>query len=173
MGGTPFPTGCCTLGWGWGLPRMGCVTQVGLQCLHCQPLQTGTPGVQTGSRFQPLGWPGWSPSSLWTIGSEQKFRLMCWSEASSLSVLRLKLKCLAPFMDSIYVFHLGISIFLCPGLISLLWTGLEGEDSFQLPVMDGSCISHQQQGQAQCPCCTAHNNKVNQQRNALGFLKVH
>lgn len=64
-----------------------------------------------------------------------------------MSVLRFKLKCLAPFTDSIYVFHLGISIFLCPGLISVLWTGPEGEDSFQLPVTDGGCISHQQQSE--------------------------
>lgn len=64
---------------------------------------------------------------------------------------------LAAFTDSIYVFHLGISIFLCPGFISLLWTGPEGEGSFQLPVMDGGCFSHQQQ--------------VKKQINAFGFFK--
>lgn len=48
-GRTQFPT----LGWGWGLPRMSSsfMPQVGLQCHHCQPLQTGTPGVQTGLMF--------------------------------------------------------------------------------------------------------------------------
>lgn len=53
-------------------------------------------------------------------------------------MLALNRPSLAAFTASICAFHLGISIFLCPALRSLLsGHSQEGEGSFQFPVMDG------------------------------------